>query len=357
MATKRAANKFALLYGVSGYTGPLIAQKMAAQGIPVMLAGRSAQSVAAVATHLNLPYCVFDLHNEAALATALQSAAVFINAAGPLAQPPHDVVTACIQAQVHYLDLAGEYTFFDWLTQFDAAAQTAGVMLMPGVGFVVAATDCMAAHLAQQLPNATHLALAYRVNGGPSRGTALGALQHLGQWGAVRRAGVLVPARLAQADCAISHADFGAGLQSLAYNALAYNAWSGDLVAAYRHTGIANIESYLAFPSPPLLRLLDRVGHGASLQRLLDIVIRRVLPAGPSAAQRQTGRAAVWGKAWVDGGPSVSACWATAEAYEFTAVIAAIIAQQVLAGDVRTGFQSPASAYGAGLIGPVLHSP
>ncbi|MCW1971123.1 MAG: saccharopine dehydrogenase NADP-binding domain-containing protein [Anaerolineae bacterium] len=346
------ATKCALLYGVSGYTGPLIAQKMAAQGIPVMLAGRSAQSVAAVATHLNLPYCVFDLHNEAALATALQSAAVFINAAGPFAQPPQILVQACIQAQVHYLDLAGEYTFFDWLAQFDTAAQTAGVMLMPGVGFVIAATDCMAAHLAQQLPTATHLALAYRVDGAPSRGTALGALQHLGQWGALRRAGALVPARLAEADCAIHHADFGVGNQSLAYNA-----WSGDLVAAYRHTGIANIESYLAFPSPPLLRLLDRVGHGSALQWLLNVIIRQVLPAGPSAAQRQTGQAAVWGKAWVNGGPAVSACWATAEAYEFTAVIAAIIAQRVITGDVRAGFQSPASAYGAGLIKPVLHSP
>ncbi len=341
-----------LLYGATGYTGQLIAQKMLQQGLPIMLGGRSAPAVGQLATGLGLPHRIFYLTDAAALPTALHDIAVFVNCAGPFAQPPQILVQACIQAQVHYLDLAGEYTFFEWLTQFDAAAQTAGVMLMPGVGFVIAATDCMAAHLAQQLPTATHLALAYRVAGGPSRGTALGALQHLGQWGARRRAGALVPARLAQADCAIRHADFGAGLQPLAYNA-----WSGDLVAAYRHTGIANIESYLAFPSPPLLRLLDRVGRGAVLQRLLDIVIRRVLPAGPSAAQRQTGRAAVWGKAWVDGGPSVSVHWATAEAYEFTAIIAAVIAQRVLAGDVRAGFQSPASAYGAGLIGPVLHWP
>lgn len=355
----RKSYKYVLLYGANGYTGELIAPKMLQQGLPVMLGGRSASAVGQLAAGLGLPHRIFHLTDATALTTALHDIAVFVNCAGPFAQPPQILVQACIQAQVHYLDLAGEYTFFEWLTQFDAAAQTAGVMLMPGVGFVIAATDCMAAHLAQQLPTATHLALAYRVAGGPSRGTALGALQHLGQWGALRRAGALVPARLAQADCAIHHADFGTpnigvGLQPLAYNALAYNAWSGDLVAAYRHTGIANIESYLAFPSPPLLRRLDRVGHGAALQRLLGVIIRRVLPAGPSAAQRQSGRAAVWGKAWVDGGPSISACWVTAEAYEFTAIIAAVITQRVLAGDVRAGFQSPASAYGAGLIGPVL---
>lgn len=347
-------NKYVLLYGANGYTGELIAPKMLQQGLPVMLGGRSASAVGQLAAGLGLPHRIFHLTDATALTTALHDIAVFVNCAGPFAQPPQILVQACIQAQVHYLDLAGEYTFFEWLTQFDAAAQTAGVMLMPGVGFVIAATDCMAAHLAQQLPTATHLALAYRVAGGPSRGTALGALQHLGQWGALRRAGALVPARLAQADCAIHHADFGTGPQPLAYNALAYNAWSGDLVAAYRHTGIANIESYLAFPSPPLLRRLDRFGHGAALQRLLGVIIRRVLPAGPSAAQRQSERAAVWGKAWVDGGPSISACWVTAEAYEFTAIIAAVIAQRVLAGDVRAGFQSPASAYGAGLIRPVL---
>jgi len=345
-------SKYVLLYGATGYTGQLIAQKMRQQGLPIVLGGRSAPAVGQLAARLGVSHRIFHWTDAAALTTALHDIAVFVNCAGPFNQMPQILVQACMQAQVHYLDLAGEYTFFEWLTQFDAAAQTAGVMLMPGVGFVIAATDCMAAHLAQQLPTATHLALAYRVDGPPSRGTALGALQHLGQWGALRRAGALVPARMAQADCAIRRADFGTGLQ-----ALAYNAWSGDLVAAYRHTGIANIESYLAFPSPSLLRLLDRVGRGAVLQRLLDVVIRRMLPAGPNATQRQAGRAYVWGKAWVDGGPSVSTCWVTAEAYEFTAVIAAVIAQRVLAGDVRAGFQSPASAYGATLIAPVLHLP
>jgi short subunit dehydrogenase-like uncharacterized protein len=347
-------NKYVLLYGTNGYTGELIAQKMLRQGLPIMLGGRSTPAVGQLATGLGLPHRIFHLTNAETLTTALHDIAVFVNCAGPFDQPPQILVRACIQSQVHYLDLAGEYTFFEWLRQFDAAAQTTGVMLMPGVGFVITATDCMAAHLAQQLPTATHLALAYRVTGGPSRGTALGALQHLGQWGALRRAGELVPARLAQADCAIHHADFGKPSVGLGLQPLAYNPWSGDLVAAYRHTGIANIESYLAFPSPPLLRLLDRIGHGAALQRLLAVVIRRVLSAGPNATQRQFGRAFVWGKAWVDGGPAVSACWITAEAYEFTAIIAAVIAQRVLTSDVRAGFQSPASAYGAGLIGPVL---
>ena len=38
-------------------------------------------------------------------------------------------------------------------------------MLLPGVGFDVVPTDCLALHLKQRLPSATHLTLAFQAEG------------------------------------------------------------------------------------------------------------------------------------------------------------------------------------------------
>jgi len=66
------------------------------------------------------------------------------------------------------VDLAGG----DWNEEEVREAKAAEVMLMPGVGFDVVPSDCLAAHLKRRLPSATHLALAFASAGRISRGTA-----------------------------------------------------------------------------------------------------------------------------------------------------------------------------------------
>jgi short subunit dehydrogenase-like uncharacterized protein len=61
---------------------------------------------------------------------------------------------------------------------------------LPGVGFDVVPSDCLAAHLARRLPNAAHLALAFRSLGDASRGTLTTMVENLGSPGAVRRDGM-----------------------------------------------------------------------------------------------------------------------------------------------------------------------
>ena len=45
----------ALLYGATGYTGRQVARRLAEAGVPVVLAGRNARSVGALAEGLGLP--------------------------------------------------------------------------------------------------------------------------------------------------------------------------------------------------------------------------------------------------------------------------------------------------------------
>jgi hypothetical protein len=86
---------------------------------------------------------------------------------------------ACLRQGAHYLDVTGEAVVFEALRARDAAARAAGVMLLPGAGFDVVPSDCLAAALAARLPDATRLDLAFLALGGVSRGTALTALEHL----------------------------------------------------------------------------------------------------------------------------------------------------------------------------------
>jgi short subunit dehydrogenase-like uncharacterized protein len=67
-------------------------------------------------------------------------------------------------------------------------------MLLPGVGFDVVPTDCLALHLKQRLPSATRLRLAFQSVGpaGLPPGTQRTAIELLNYGDRVRRNGKLV---------------------------------------------------------------------------------------------------------------------------------------------------------------------
>ena len=59
-------------------------------------------------------------------------------------------------------------------------------MVIPGTGFDVVPTDCLAAMLKRELPTAQSLVLAFEAAGGPSPGTALTGVENLGKDGRAR---------------------------------------------------------------------------------------------------------------------------------------------------------------------------
>jgi short subunit dehydrogenase-like uncharacterized protein len=347
-----------LIYGATGYTGELVARTAVGQGLRPLLGGRNAAGLAPLAGELGLESRVFGLDDAAAVERGLAGVAVVINCAGPFARTSRPLIEACLRTGCHYLDLAGEVPEFEAARAVAAQARVAGgtaaggtaasgAMVMPGVGFGVVPTDCLAAHLAARLPSATHLTLAFQTAGGVSRGTLLTVLKDVATAGVVRRGGVLLRTMPAAARRLI---DFGAGpVQTV------LNPWRGDLSSAFHTTGIANIETYSAFPgalqwlmrssrwigwlvnSGPVQRLLARLGRGA--------------PAGPSAAERAAGWTRVWGEARDSrSGQQVTARLSGPEAYDFTALTALAVARRALAGEVRPGFQTPAGVYGPDFV-------
>jgi short subunit dehydrogenase-like uncharacterized protein len=252
---------------------------------------------------------------------------------------------ACLQQGVHYLDITGEIAVFEALAARDAEARAAGVMLLPGAGFDVVPSDCLAAHLKRRLPSATHLALGIAALGKLSRGTATTVLENLPRGGLVRQGGVLTRVSAAWKTRVI---DFGTGPRQ------AMTIPWGDVSTAFHSTGIPNIEVYLA--APLSTRLLARASRylgwllGARpVQRWLQKRIQSG-PPGPTEEERARGRSLLWGEVTDPAGQKAVARLQGPEGYHFTAQAALAVVERVLAGSAFAGFQTPSTAFGPDFV-------
>jgi len=158
-----------MIYGANGYSGHLVA---AEAGLDPVVAGRRAGPIENLAAELGLPMRVFGLDDAPVAAAAIADIAVVATCAGPFAATSAPMIDACLTSRAHYLDITGEIEVFVAAQRRHAYAQAVGIVICPGVGFDVIATDCMAAVLKEALPNATHLVLAFEALGPMSPGTA-----------------------------------------------------------------------------------------------------------------------------------------------------------------------------------------
>ncbi len=336
-----------LIYGANGYTGELIARAAARRGMRPILAGRNRAAIVALAAELGLDCRVFGLDAPTAIEAGLKDCAVVLHCAGPFSRTSKPMIDACLRSQTHYLDITGEIAVFETAATYDAVAKMANVMLLPGVGFDVVPTDCLAAELKSRLPSATQLTLAFRGLGHLSRGTTLTGLEGMSTGGLVRRDGKLIPVPTAWKTRQI---DFGSGQGPLATMTVPW----GDVSTAYYTTGIPNIEVYMAF-KPWFTRLarssryFNWLLRSAPLQSLLQAQVK-AMPPGPTAEQRARSTSYVWGEVRDAAGHVVTARFTAPDGYTLTVRTALASVDHVLSGRAPTGFQTPAKAYGSELI-------
>src|SRR5690606_39207990 len=181
-----------LIYGANGYTGRLAAQHAVERGLRPVLAGRSTAEVRALADELGFEWRAFPLDNPAAVREALDGITAVLHAAGPFSATSKPMADACIATGTHYIDITGEIPVFEALVARDAEARDAGTVLLPGAGFDVAPSDCLAAHVKQRLPSATRLRLGIQPGRSVSRGTARTMIEGAARGTAVRRNGRIV---------------------------------------------------------------------------------------------------------------------------------------------------------------------
>ncbi len=335
-----------LIYGAYGYTGELITRQAVERGLRPILSGRDPARVARLAAEHGLEHRAVGLDDPAGLEATLRGVHTVLHCAGPFAQTAAPMVEACLRGGVHYLDITGETAVFEALAGRDAEARAAGVMLLPGAGFDVVPSDCLALHLKARLPGASYLAVAYGGVAQISRGTATTALADVGRAsGLVRREGALAAVPLAHRSLTV---DFGSGPAHVVAIPL------GDVVTAYHSTGIPNIEVFME--TPRLAGAALRLGRVLAPLMRLPPLRRAALawvrgrPAGPDAEQRARGSSAIWAQVSDMAGTFATARLRLPEAYTLTALTAVAIAERVLGGGLRPGFQTPARVYGAEFI-------
>jgi short subunit dehydrogenase-like uncharacterized protein len=334
-----------LLYGANGYTGQLIADEAHRRGMRPILAGRSEEKVRPIGERLGLDWRAFALDSADEVAAKLDGLAAILLAAGPFSTTSRPVVDACLRTGTHYLDITGEIEVFERVHARDGEARDRGCVLLPGVGFDVVPSDCLAASLREALPNATHLELAFHAGGGPSAGTAKTALENMHRGGAIRRDGRIEHVPAAWATRVVGFRDRPRHAVSIPW---------GDVSTAYYSTRIPNIVVYMAMPrnSARLMKLarpfLPLAGAPPVQRALKALVERRV--KGPDAEERRTARAQLWGRVSSPDGGSAEGTLVTPEGYGLTARTAVESLRRVLEGKTAPGALTPSMAFGKGFI-------
>jgi short subunit dehydrogenase-like uncharacterized protein len=333
-----------LVYGSYGYTGRLVVEECDRRGVDVVVAGRNGKRIDEQTERWGYEGRVFALDDTDEVREGIGDADAVLNCAGPFSKTHPTLVDACLAEGVDYLDITGEVDVFERLASLDEEASEAGVTLLPGVGFDVVPTDCLAATLAEDIEDPYYVAVAVRSLTSVSPGTARTVVEGLGSSGVVRRDGVLEDVPPAWKT---RHVDFGDGRGSVDATSMPL----GDVTTAHLSTGAENIEGYVALPRPA--RLLARTSRYTApllrtkpAQRLLKTVADTVAE-GPDEEERATASGYAWAEVRGEG-ERREACLRTPEPYALTARTATEALRRV--EGVDAGYQTPATAFGPGFV-------
>jgi short subunit dehydrogenase-like uncharacterized protein len=326
-----------MIYGANGYTGELCARKAKERGEVPILAGRSADKIAPLAKELGLEHRAFDLSKP-----NLDGVTLVLHCAGPFSATSKPMVDACLAAKAHYLDVTGEAEVFEAVLERDADAKRAGIALLPGVGFDVVPSDCLAALLKEQLPTATQLELAFAPLGRSSPGTLKTSIESLPKGGLIRRGGKLQRVPGAYRVKEIPFADQKRTCMSVPW---------GDVATAWRSTRIPDITVYMAArPSMVRAARLTRftgplLGLGIVQTYMKKKVEHNV--RGPNEAARAKSSAQFWGRV-ADAEKAIQMTLTVPDGYTLTADAAVECAVRTFLGKVSPGAWTPSLAFGSG---------
>jgi short subunit dehydrogenase-like uncharacterized protein len=333
-----------LLYGAYGYTGRLTAEAAAGRKLDIVLAGRNQDALESLGARLALPIRAMGLEDPRKLADALKDISTVVHMAGPFAETSAPMLDACLATRKNYIDVTGEIEVFEAIWSRADEIRRAAISVIPGAGFDVVPTDCLAKYVADRAKTPVSLTIALSGLQGVSQGTIRTAIRQISNPVLVRRAGAIVALK----NPVPRLIDFGAGGESCVPVS-----W-GDVSTAFHSTGVGDITVY--FQPGRVLGSVDRVRTivgpllGSPLgQRALAAMIRR-LPEGPSQSQRASHRSAIWAQAIDGSGKAYTASLSTPDAYDFTVNSVLEIASRLAALSAPLGPVTPAQAFGADFV-------
>ena len=354
-----------VVYGVTGYTGKLIAEYLTRRGLPFVAAGRNREKIAAELAKVPGDHQVqieAVSHDERSLNTLLAGAKLVINVVGPFGQLGEPVVKAALENGCHYIDTTGEQ---DWAIklrdEYHEAFAGKGLLLSPGCSFMWTA-GMIAAEIALEDPSIDSLDILYAPRSAPTVASTLSFLRMLCLPNPLKQHGAMTawPANTV-VDVAVpgSHV-IHAGLP-----------WGGGFEPIWleHEQRVLNCSVLVAFPKGPLVDFVaGRMKEYSELaktrsQHELEEVTNAWGMAIATTPEREVPRInqtmiSVWARG-TTGGKQI--LLHVTSPYLSTGSLSAIVAERLLKGELlATGFQPATRAFGhrqlmAGLAEDGLH--
>jgi short subunit dehydrogenase-like uncharacterized protein len=312
-----------LIYGATGHTGTLVCYEAARKGIDFEIAGRNEHKLAELAAKLNVPYHVFQVKDTVHWEAALNGKTALLNIAGPFSETAEWAMEACIKFKVHYFDITAEVDIYRLAESKNEVAKTAGIMLLSGAGLFTS-YDPLVLHTVKRVINPVALRTAFKYSGGFTPGSIASSANIANAGILVRKAGVIK--KLNEADPAVF--DFGNGPEECIPTPL------GGVILCYKSTGITDIEEYFQMALPAASGEAPTVGVSKT----------------PDSDEPSEKRSKIVAEVTGENGEVVRSMIDMPSGYMPTVTSSIAIVSRALNGSYKTGFQSPASAYGEKLL-------
>jgi short subunit dehydrogenase-like uncharacterized protein len=334
-----------MIYGANGYTGKLIAQEAKRRGLSPILAGRNPEAIKTLGQELGFDTKAFDLNNIDEACKNLNGLKAVLHCAGPFSATHKPMYQACIRTKTNYLDITGEIPIFEKVQHKRPEIIEAGIAVIPGVGFDVVPSDCLAALLKEAMPDATHLNLAFKFSGKPSPGSMKTIIESLPAGGVIRKDGKLTLVKSAYKTKKIK---FDGKVED------AVTIPWGDVSTAFHSTGIPNIEFYMAATKGriTLMRSLRPIRLLFALPPiqagLKSLAVKYLL--GESETERAGNKTFLWGEVINAKGQRIEKRIETPNGYSLTIDAAIKCTELVLQDAVKPGPWTPSKAFGANFV-------
>jgi hypothetical protein len=133
------------VYGAAGHTGRFVIGELSRRGFTAIAIGRNAANLAAADFPAGVRRDVAALDDPASLARTLTEADAVVNCAGPFLDTAEPLVSAALRARIHYFDVTAEQASAQAIFgRYSAAAEEAGVAVIPAMGFYGGLGDLLA---------------------------------------------------------------------------------------------------------------------------------------------------------------------------------------------------------------------
>jgi len=339
-----------VLLGATGYTGRLIAERLADGSTELVLAGRNADALAGLAARVGgPPTAVVDLGDPASITRLLGPGDVLATTVGSFITRGEVALKAAIAAGAHYLDTTGEAPFVRQVFEHPEAARARGA-LVTAMGFNYAPGN-LAGALALRRADVPvdRLDIGYFLTG-----EAQGALSG----GTVASAtGVLLSPSFTHRDGALRTERCGARTRGWDVDGARVPAMTLGSSEAITLPGLAPslrvVDTYQGGlgPATPLVAQAGRLARVPGLPRLAGALGERLMPGstgGPTADERERAGTHVAARAFDRAGhPAAEVMLRGPNVYDVTADLVAWAARRAAAGEVLgRGPLGPVQAFG-----------